>query len=92
MESANQTHLQPLVIYLIFTLTFSLLTSHENESVHSFLILNTKIYYRIHSNKRLGRLDKSLQVGAYLFQIMFVARINPKIYDFGHIQANSQLY
>ena len=32
--------------------------------------LCTAEVYRIHSNKRLGHLDKSFQVGAYLFQFM----------------------
>ena len=44
--------------------------------------------YRIHSNKHPGCLDQSFRVDAYLFQSIFVARINPRIDDFGHFQAD----
>ena len=51
-----------------------------------FNLSNLNGKYRIHSNKRPGRLDKSFWVGDYLFQ---QTRIDQKIYDFGHFHDNS---
>ena len=62
----------------------------RNKLTKYFFFKKKTNLYRIHSNKRPEHLGKSFQV--VLIVSIFVARINPKIYDFCHFQANSQSY
>ena len=54
----NQFYFQVFISYIL--ILWYIKIKHFN--------LNNTIAYRIHSNKRPGRFDKSFRVGAYLFQ------------------------